>query len=390
VVAGLLLLGATAGGRPAGASEPAGQAADNAILAYLAGGDLWLARADGSGLRQLTDGGLGEWFAWSPRGGELLFATRATAPRADEPGALAPAALYVVGFDGAPLRQLDAGARVPTSKRRAGWSADGAWVVFADGDAVVIIDRQGQGGQRIVLSLPQTALNDLATATIYVGTPAFYPDGDALLVPAVSRSETGVGGNARVRFYALSLANSAVALVGTSLPVPTGRLPEDLSFAPGGRAFGYLSAYHVSGCEEYGYFARVDPVFESVVAVEPQPGAPPDARVTSPPDPLRQPGWGFDPRGYSWAPDGRRVALAFEYHSCGGEAPGGQSQLFLAGLPGEAELVGPGAYPAWSPGGDRLAYVAEGSPSMIRVRDLGTGAERDLVAGTLPAWQPRP
>ena len=137
VVAGMLLFGATAGGRSAGASEPVAQAADSSILAYLAQGDLWLARADGSGQRQLTEGGLGEWFAWSPRGGELLLATRAAAPRADEPGSLAPAALYVARFDGSPLRQLDAGARVPTSKRRGGWSADGAWVAFADGDAVV-------------------------------------------------------------------------------------------------------------------------------------------------------------------------------------------------------------------------------------------------------------
>ena len=48
----------------------------------------------------------------------------------------------MVGLDGAPPHQLDAGARVPTSKRRAGWSADGAWVAFADGDAVVVTVKQ--------------------------------------------------------------------------------------------------------------------------------------------------------------------------------------------------------------------------------------------------------
>ena len=332
---------------------------------------------------QLTRGGVVDWFAWSPRGDELLLSTRA--PDGNTGG------LFVQGTDGATPRRIDAAAQDTSAGRRASWSPDGSQLAFADGDALMIVDRQGANGRRFNLRLPQTGLRQAAGDSVSLGTPAWYPDGLRLLVPMVGRSDLGPGDNTRIRFYSLAVADGAVAPVGADLPLLGGRLPNNTSFAPNSQAFGYTTVAYVSSCEAYGFFARLDPASNTLQMFDPQVGPPPALRFSPQAESVGSPGAGLYPRGYSWAPDGRRVALAFAYRDCNAGANGpSPAQLFVASLTGEVLGLGRGTSPSWSPRGDQIAYVADEATRTIRVRDLTASTERDLGAGEQPAWQPLP
>jgi dipeptidyl aminopeptidase/acylaminoacyl peptidase len=83
------------------------------------------------------------------------------------------------------------------------------------------------------------------------------------------------------------------------------------------------------------------------------------------------------PIGYApaWSPDGQRIAFVT------------RGSLWVADADGTdaGRLTGSADQPAWSPNGRRLAFTRAGSIWTIRVDGLD---ERRLAAGAHPAWSP--
>jgi hypothetical protein len=375
LLAALLALGLAWGGQRVAQAQ-----GDAGLLAVLQGGDIWLVRAEGGERRQLTRGGVIEWFAWAPQGDALVVSTRGPDG--------SPGGVFVQALDGSPPRRIDAAARQAVAGRRASWAPDGSQLAFVDDDAVMVVNREGTAARRYTIRLAAGPSGDLSVGGVALGTPTYYADGGRLLVPIATRLEIGAGGNARIRYYTLALDDGALTPVAAELPAMGGRLPQDTSFAPGSPAFGYTSVAYVEACEQYGFFARLDPEAPSLNVVDPLVASGPTIRVANRPQAVGVRGWGLYPRGYSWAPDGQRVALAFAYRDCGqgAQAPA-PAYLYLASFSGEALALGRGRAPAWAPRGELLAYIAEES-STVRVRDLANNTEIDLGPGELVAWRP--
>jgi|GEM_PF-3123572 len=98
----------------------------------------------------------------------------------------------------------------------------------------------------------------------------------------------------------------------------------------------------------------------------------------------------------SWAPDGDRMVVAADFVE--GKTPSAFGALwvisYLSSFPIYAHLTGEGGtldWPAWSPGGEWIAYSGEGRLWMIspvpgsRVQEIDT---RDLTDAVEPAWSP--
>ena len=126
-----------------GAPEPA---------PYDIGGSLWIAAADGTGVRRLDiTGTIPSWWArWSPNGKSILFASA----RLHEPGAL-----WTIRPDGTKLTKVfeDAEGRFPITPT---WSPDGKQIMFAldpvsdefqhPANEIYTIDANGKGLRQII------------------------------------------------------------------------------------------------------------------------------------------------------------------------------------------------------------------------------------------------
>jgi hypothetical protein len=136
---------------------PDGQQGSRALIAYLSQGDLWLVREDGSDRRQLSRLGDVQWFAWSPRGDQLLLSRWRTdfgeQPRPDD-------GLYLLTLDGGAPRHLV----VPFVDRYPGqfyqpmgrWSRDGARIAAAAGpDEIFVLDVLTSDTRRLLFRLRQ-------------------------------------------------------------------------------------------------------------------------------------------------------------------------------------------------------------------------------------------
>jgi len=125
--------------------------------------EVYVVRADGTGLRRLTDSaGPDGWPAWSPDGRRVLFSsvrddcTYVDAPGCHTTGDIGPYhTLYVMNADGSDQTRLsDAYGQI------ADWSPDGRYIVF-----------EGQGG----LSIIRADGSGLTTLPISVSNP-YFPD----------------------------------------------------------------------------------------------------------------------------------------------------------------------------------------------------------------------
>lgn len=151
-------------------SRPLGQASIGTTTAK----GLWLVRADGSGLRQLTAGGAQA--AWSPDATEVAFV--------DADG------LHVIEVASGEVRDLAAGANVPR------WSPDGRQLAFSrvvDGrEQLWVIGADGSGERRLLAS---QAHDSQPTWTADGASIVFTrdPDGRAGSVSCTVDSCTGGG-----------------------------------------------------------------------------------------------------------------------------------------------------------------------------------------------------
>ena len=135
LVASLLLLGPSGS---AGAVDSPGE------LAYAFGDDIWVANADGSAVRRLTNAGATP--AWSPDGSTLAFVSFR-----DDP-ARARSGLYVMKSDGSGVRRITDGG-VARFLEAPVWSPDGTQIAIVgmrasgEGSDVLLVSADGRGAR---------------------------------------------------------------------------------------------------------------------------------------------------------------------------------------------------------------------------------------------------
>jgi dipeptidyl aminopeptidase/acylaminoacyl peptidase len=173
-------------------TEPAFSPNGRAI-AYVRGGDVFSVRADGSGLRQLSNGsGLDSAPTVSPNGKFVVFERRAAAG--------APADLYSVRLLGGGLRALT---NTPADDHEASFSGDGRTIVF-----VRSVAETGGGTADDIYSMRASGANQARltrTGRIDEFGPHFFAGGIAF-----SRGENGEAPSAYADVYTMRRNGSKV------------------------------------------------------------------------------------------------------------------------------------------------------------------------------------
>jgi hypothetical protein len=171
------------------------------------------------------------------------------------------------------------------------------------------------------------------------GSPAFTPDGQALVVAGVDRNDMGAQGNTSFLLERLELDGSGAhaPLPGATLLEGT-RLPYDLRFSPDGTRLAFSSSYHLSACAAPGaYYVSAADGSNRQELISPSLKA------------------ALDPNqelyhialGYGWAPASNALAASGAVVNCDPNSPeAGQEvagpQLSILGLDGSEGLVIPG------------------------------------------------
>ena len=126
------------------ASEPAWSSRNE--IAYVRGGNVYVARPDGSHRRLVTSGRTPDW---SPNGGRLLLARPRPTLTFDD----ALGRMYVVGAHGRGLRRLG---RVGDASGPV-WSPDGRWVAYNRFDAGIFAKRLGSSAPAREVAISQVS-----------------------------------------------------------------------------------------------------------------------------------------------------------------------------------------------------------------------------------------
>jgi Tol biopolymer transport system component len=149
---------------------------------------IFVARADGTRVRQVTRGRKGElepsadWFpSWSPRGGRIAFDRDTSSERTG----VERRNIYVVRPDGSGLRQLTTGWNLGPA-----WSRDGRRIAWSCGDGVCVMNADGKRKRRVM---------DGGDA------PAWAPDGKRLVL-------AGTGATGGPALYIVRIGRAPVRL----------------------------------------------------------------------------------------------------------------------------------------------------------------------------------
>jgi Tol biopolymer transport system component len=336
------------------------------------GGDnVYVANADGSGIRRLTYGSQG-WFVspeWMPDGN---FIVASAAPSGF--GALKLTLYDVQGGTGVMLTRNTGG----TVFLGAAPSPDGRYIYYAS----------RQGPWQYNAAMPQMQIGvydrDAGTTTVLSSRygsgmrPAISPDGKWLVYGSREGQETGLrirelaSGNERWLAFPVQRDNLEAVPDLDALP--------GYSFTPDGRAIvttygGEIWRVPVDGTSA----TKIPFTIDAEVAIGPEVKFeyPIEDTPTFTVRSIRNP---------VPSPDGRRVAFT------------ALDQLYVADLPnGTPRRVSTADageyYPAWSPDGASLAYVSwDGSEGYLMRADLGSGQPRRLAAQSAfwqtPMWSP--
>ncbi|MFD7712838.1 amidohydrolase family protein [Streptomyces sp. NPDC059786] len=391
-----------------------------AVCAYRGGGfHVWTMDADGSGLRQVTSG---PWddraVAWSPDGSRIAFASE----RGGDPAKGSSYSIWTVDVRSGELTRLTADSGVEDS--------DPAW--YPDGERVLFV-RAGADGARVLASVPAGGGAVAVERTVDTGT---------LVGPAVSRTGQVAYVHVAAPAQQANAATSVLAVDGE--PVTDGEdvSPQPPSWSDDGKLFyvadgevrvrrpggstadggseGSEGSEATTSVERVPFAATIEvprPAYRRKIRDFDSTDARPVRGVHLPAlspdgasvafaalDGLYVMPIGRRPRRIvrgdasayvqmpSWAPDGRSVLYSYE---------GGPDGNGLIGVhrhwpaDGRDEVLATGGRlnPVLSPDGTRLA--CQDSTGNLIVRDLATGAERQLVTPlganglpSAPSWSP--
>jgi RTX calcium-binding nonapeptide repeat (4 copies)/WD40-like Beta Propeller Repeat len=282
-------------------------------LAYVAGGDVWVANADGSDARRLTTNASATWVGWSPDGTRIAFLTRADT-----------VALYVVEPDGSGLRRLTTSPLVVPFGLEPVWSPDGTvlalvtWETQQASSDIWTFAVDGGGSRRVTADgLNEDSVQWASPETIVYGT---YDSAPA--VRAVSATTGASRLVVRGSLPALSPDRTRLAYVA-GVEMPT------------------VHVARVSGAE-----ARALPLAGVIPVARP-----------------------------AWSPDGTSLAVVGRIRTflTGRYAPPYYSHLWLVdgasgsarrvtGYPGDTTVPNfGGKAPVWWPGGQRLYLHGDGA-----------------------------
>jgi TolB protein len=250
--------------------------------------DIYVVRADGSGLKMLAKGsGVLDHPSWSPDGSRLVYIVS----RAGDPGA--SGVFWVMNADGSGKKRLtkvSAGAADPA------WSPDGRQIAFS-GDGICVINVDGSGLRRVTRPSGGKAPGE--------SQPAWAPDDRILFLSLGDVWSTKLDGTGLVQLTKIG----NVADFGLS--------PDGKSLALDNNADGVVEVVATRGG---GTPVRLlDPVSDF-----------------SPDDPYAAPAWTPDGRALAVAGTGPKGSLLYVVNADGSG---------LSAVPG----VEAAAYPAWRP-----------------------------------------
>jgi Tol biopolymer transport system component len=198
-----------------------------------------IAKADGSGMRSLTDTGYGAYVAgesWSPDGKRILLSRSSI-------GTVQAPAVSVIDADGANERTL------VDSADGAAWSPDGlrfAYVAYVDGRAGGLGVANADGGNAHLLF----------QGVSLMGKPAWSPDGSELAYVASSNGVEGKLGVVQADGSDARVVTSGVT--GTPQWSPDGSL---IAFTRGSQQAPRVAVVKPDGSGEQDVAAGVDPVW---------------------------------------------------------------------------------------------------------------------------------
>ncbi|MBV9182445.1 MAG: PD40 domain-containing protein, partial [Acidobacteria bacterium] len=366
------------GGPPRRLGDLVGQDAiwspDDKWLAYSNGGDLFIAKADGTDPHKIATkaGGSIQRLTWSPDGTHLRFT--------DEDFSVSISSLWEVAADGSDMHPLLPGWHNAPHECCGRWTADGKFFVFQASGQIWALPQSGSLFHRpakpIQLTFSPMGLSD----------PVPSKDGKKLfVVGATTRGEL-------VRFDSKS---------GQFVPFLGGISAEYVSLSHDGQSLAYVSfpegtlwrsksdgseRQQLTYSSQYVLLPRWSPddkeiLFESptrkpsrIYAVSSQGGS---TRELMPND-LHSQG---DP---NWSPDGKKIVFA-------GDAADAASAIQIIDLATEQVSTLPGSQgmfsPRWSPDGRRIAAMSSDSRRLM-LFDVQTQKWTEIVTGTFgwPNW----
>ena len=359
---------ASATATPAAAASPTPIGGLGAPLAsctgvsFLHAGDVWCAEPGASPV-QLTHDGRVIQFAWSPDGNALVYVAQA----ADSPQ------LFLIRQDGSAPEELGPG-------MDPAWSPDGSYITFRQGDHIWLM------ASDLSESIRLTQQSGWAW-----GNPVFAPDGRHVLAAGADKAQMDAYGNASFFFYTFPIT------VGASLtPLPgmtraeEGRLPDNLRFSPDGTRLAYYTSFQGSPCFIPGDYRVLQADGSGARSLVPDVVW---SQITT--DTERFMGGG----SFAWSPDGSRVVLTAAIYQCEGSGAEARATEVVSRTTYVVEpngmlirsWVGLGEEYAWSPDGQRLAYVVRAAgeeEGIVYISDPQGANAVALGPGKAPAWRP--
>jgi Tol biopolymer transport system component len=317
----------------------------NGLIAYVEGGDVFVANADGTGARRLTNTPQSEeWFVtWSPDGGRIAYV------RCTEPSAVCEQAYYGWGplfvTDLAGNERLVAEAPAEWISQIA-WSPDGTQLAFVHGSGfeLTVVDLDGSTPRRLIRS---------------ASSIAWSPDSTRLAVSSFVGDSSGAHWRMAISVVEVATGNALQLTDGTDAEMYVGE------WSPDGESLTFTRAER----EKFGPWrletVAADGTGRQVLAEELASGA--------------------DVRGGLWSPDGSLVAFT---RYADGEDPSVWTVLRDGS---DRRLVRERAVLVrWSPDGQLLAIrtlTGDGSPLLVTREGASRG---ELPASWGDAWQALP
>jgi len=366
------------GGSPRRLGDTAGQdgawSPDGKTLVYTSGGDLFLAKSDGSEPHKLVSvAGAAFAPAWSRDGSELRFSVTDLKTRANS--------LWGVSAEGANPRPLFPGWHNPPDECCGKWTADGEYFVFmSQGQIWVLLEKRG------LLRKATGKPFQLTSGPMSLAWPLPSRDGKKLF--AVGRTRRGE----------LERWNSKS---GQLVPFLSGISALDVSFSRDGQWVAYVSypegilwrskpdgseRFQLSYPPLYAMLPRWSPDGKQIVFFDPSAGKPARTYLVSAEGGSPQELMSGDPQQHwdpNWSPDGSKIVFGGSFFGATAIRVLDMKTQQVSTLPGSEGLFSP----RWSPDGRRIAAMPVDQLNVV-LYDFETHHWSELAKGRAgyPSW----